>query len=188
MKILAIVGSPHLAGNTSCLVDIALEEAKKQGIEVEKVMLIKKQIGWCLGHVGCGSQPIICLHYPDDGAGIAEKLFSADGILLSSSVHMGNVSGIMKNFMDRTRFKGHTLKMNARSAGLIAVATNSGIEDTLAILERYVTRRTSLPPEKIHKVGGKAKKPGDVKTNQELTDKARELGRKMAEELKQTAG
>lgn len=183
MKILAIVGSPRREGNSSYLVDIALEEAKKQGIEVEKVTLIEKQIGWCLGHVECGSQPV-CLQNQDDGAVIAEKLFSVDGVLLSSPVYMGTVSAIMKNFMERTRFKGNEMKMHARSVGLIAVASSTGIEDTLAFLERFVTRRSSLPPEKIHKVGGKAKKPGDVKANQELIHKARELGHRMAEELK----
>lgn len=186
MKILAIVGSPRPEGNSSSLVDIALGEVKKQGIEVEKVVLINKQIGWCLGHVDCGSKAT-CLHDPDDGAEIVEKLYSADGILLSSSVHMGNVSGVMKNFMDRNRFKGHDLKMRARSAGLIAVASNSGIEDTLSILERFVKRRSSLPSEKIHKVGGRARKPGEAKANQELTGQAREMGQKMAEEVKETA-
>ena len=114
-----------------------------------------------------------------------EKMFSYDGGLLSSPVHIGTVSGIMKNFMDRTRFKGHESKMQARSAGVITVASNSGIDDTLAFLERYVARRSSLSPEKIHKVGGKAKKPGDAKANQELVQQARELGQKMAEEMKQ---
>ncbi len=180
------MGSPRPQGNSSYLVDIALEEANKHGIEVEKVILIEKQIGWCQSHVECGSQPT-CLHEPDDAAQIVEKLYSADGILVSSSVQMGNVSGIMKNFMDRTRFKGHDNKMRARSVGLIAVASNSGIEDTLNILEIYVVRRSHLPPEKIHKVGGKAKKPDDAKLNQDLTHQARQLGQKMAEELKQMA-
>ncbi len=186
MKILAIVGSPRLEGNSSFLVDIALEEAKKQGIEVEKVTLIQRQIGWCLGHVDCGSQPF-CLQNQDDASGLADKLFTADGILLSSPVYMGTVSAMMKNFMDRTRFKGHETKMQARSVGLIAVASSSGIEATLDLLERYVTRRSTLPPAKIHKIGGKAKKPGDAQADNELINQARELGHKMAMELRNTA-
>lgn len=187
MKILAIMGSPRPEGNSSYLVDIALEEAKNQGIEVEKVILIEKQIGWCQGHVECGSHPT-CLHDPDDAAEVVEKLFSADGVLLASPVHTGYVTAIMKNFMDRTRFKGQAnLKLPARSVGLIAVAASSGIEETLAVLERYVTRRSAISPEKIHKVGGKARKPGEAKANQELTNQARELGHKMAKELKKTA-
>ncbi|MDP2645976.1 MAG: flavodoxin family protein [Desulfobacterales bacterium] len=183
MKILAIVSSPHPGGNSSDLVDIALEEAKKHGVEVEKEILIEKQIGWCLGHEECGSQPG-CLHAPDDGTELAERLFSADGILLSSPVHMRSISAIMKNFMTRTRFKGIDNSLCARSVGLVAVASNSGIEETLDDLENYVTRRSSISPEKILKVGGRAKKPGDAKANPELVQKARQLGRKMAEELK----
>ena len=184
MKILAIVSSPRPEGNSSYLVDIALEEVKKQGIEVEKVSLIEKRIGWCLGHLDCGSQPV-CLQNQDDFAGIVDKLYSADGVLLSSPVYMGTISAMMKNFIERTRFKGNTIKMHARSVGVIAVASSTGIEDTLACLERFVTRRSSLPPERIHKVGGKAKKPGDAKANQELTHEAAELGQRMAEDLKQ---
>ena len=86
--------------------------------------------------------------------------------------------------MDRTRFKGQVMKMNARSVGLITVASSSGIEETLSFLERHVAHRSSLPPEKIHKVGGTAKKPGDVKENHELIRQARELGCTMAEDLK----
>jgi len=183
MKMLAIVGSPRRDGNSSCLVDIALEEAKKQGIEVEKVILIEKQVGWCVGHVECGSQPV-CLLNQDDGNAIVEKLFSSDGVILASPVYMKTVSAIMKSFMERTRFRGNDPKMQARSVGLIAVASSTGIEDTLAFLERFVTSRCSLPPEKIHKVGVRAKKPGDAKLNPELVNKARELGQQMAEDLK----
>jgi multimeric flavodoxin WrbA len=178
------VGSPRPEGNTSYLVDQALEEARKQGLETEKVLLVQHQIGWCQGHVDCGSQPT-CLHDPDDAAETVEKLFSADGVLLASSVHMGNVSGIMKNFMDRTRFKRRqNLKMPARSVGLIAVASRSSVPETLDILERYVTRQSPLAPENIHKVGGTGNKPGEVKENQEAVKQARDMGRKMAEELK----
>lgn len=186
MKIVAIVGSPRPQGNSSYLVDVALEEVKKHGIDVEKVVLVEKQIGWCLAHSECGTQPS-CLSSEDDGAAIVEKLYSADGILLASPVQIGNVSGIMKNFMDRTRFKGHDLKMTARSVGLITTATNAGIEDTLAILGRFLARRSNVPSEKIHKVGGKAKRAGDAKANPELTQKARELGQKMAQDLKEKA-
>ena len=39
MKILAIVGSPRLKGNTNYLVDRALEEVAMAGIETEKIVL-----------------------------------------------------------------------------------------------------------------------------------------------------
>ena len=39
MKILAIMGSPRLKGNTDYLVDQALEEAARIGAETEKIAL-----------------------------------------------------------------------------------------------------------------------------------------------------
>jgi multimeric flavodoxin WrbA len=188
MKIVAIVGSPRPEGNTSYLVDEALDEARKQGLDTEKVVLVEHPFGWCESHVECGTRPD-CLHVHDAATDIIERLFSADGVILSTSVQMGNVSGPMKNFMDRTRFKRRLkTKMPARSIGLIAVASSSGIDDTLAILERYAGGQSDMPKEKMHKLGGKAGKPGEAKANPELAKQARDLGKKMAEEIKQKAG
>ena len=39
MKIVAILGSPRPAGNTSLLIDQALQEAATNGIETEKIVL-----------------------------------------------------------------------------------------------------------------------------------------------------
>lgn len=187
MKVVAIVGSPRPEGNSSCLVDMALEELKNEGIDTRKVLLVNHQIGWCLGHVDCGSSPN-CLHDRDDAAAIVEDVFSADGIILATPVQMQNVSALMKNFMDRTRFKRRQkIKMPARSVGLIAVAANTGMEDTLARLQRYVVDQSELPAEKMHTLSGKAGNPGEAKQNPELTKQAREMGKKMAAELKQTA-
>ena len=55
MKLLAIVGSPRLEGNTNYLVDQALEEASKLGAEVAKLVLSQYKLNPCLGHDDCGS-------------------------------------------------------------------------------------------------------------------------------------
>ena len=44
MKIVAIVGSPRPKGNTSYLVDQALEEAAANGCEVEKIVLSQYRV------------------------------------------------------------------------------------------------------------------------------------------------
>ena len=60
MKVLAIVGSPRATGNTSVLVDRALEVISDAGIETEKILLglMKKSIDFyqkniVLGHENC---------------------------------------------------------------------------------------------------------------------------------------
>ena len=55
MKILAVVGSPRIEGNTNYLVDRALEEAAVQGVEIEKVILSQLDIKPCVGHDNCYS-------------------------------------------------------------------------------------------------------------------------------------
>ena len=54
MNILAIVGSPRVTGNTNYLVDQALEEASRLGANIEKIILSKKNLSPCFGHLNCG--------------------------------------------------------------------------------------------------------------------------------------
>jgi hypothetical protein len=55
LKILAIVGSPRLNGNTNYLVDKALEEAATLGAHTEKIILSQFIVNPCLGHENCAS-------------------------------------------------------------------------------------------------------------------------------------
>ena len=79
MKILALVGSPRLKGNTNYLVDQALEEATKLGIETEKIVLSDYNVNPCLGHDNCASLDS-CLQ-KDDTAAIQDKFCQADGVV-----------------------------------------------------------------------------------------------------------
>jgi len=42
--VLAVVGSPRSRGNTTILVDVALEEPARRGIRAEKIMLGQRRI------------------------------------------------------------------------------------------------------------------------------------------------
>ena len=44
MKILGIVGSPRIGGNTEAMMKMALEEVSKEGIETELITLAGKTI------------------------------------------------------------------------------------------------------------------------------------------------
>ncbi|MFC1967997.1 flavodoxin family protein [Chloroflexota bacterium] len=182
MNIVAIVGGPRVEGNTSYLVDQALAEAQKLGIEVEKIMLTNYEIAFCQGHDDCESQPICKLK--DDCNSIIEKFRTADGVILASPVHNINVSVQLKAFIDRTRFlRSHNLKIEARYAGLMAIAANAGMEETLTILKRYLESRSNIPPDRILTLGGRARNMGDAEKNATLVEEACHLGRQMAEKL-----
>ena len=102
MKIVAIVGSPRLKGNTSLLVDAALEEAAAQGCAVEKIMLSQYKIEGCRGHDLCGTYDKCKIE--DDMPMILDKFSTADGTILATPVYYYNMTAQMKTFVDRNFF------------------------------------------------------------------------------------
>ena len=179
-KVVAVIGSPRRRGNTATLVDAALEELERSGCDCTRIVLADKRIEFCSGHVYCGERA--CPH-DDDMAGILEQVYAADGLILATPIYYENVSGQMKTFMDRnaTRYY-HEEWLTAKVVGLIAVAAESGADDTLAAMRRFVA--FSNPEElPVVALGGCADKPGAVAEDAELMAQARALGRSMAERL-----
>jgi len=183
MKIVAIVGSPRLKGNTNYLVDCALEEANKQGIDTEKIVLGEHDVRPCQGHDNCASLDT-CLQ-KDDAPEILEKFRNADGVILATPVYYYNVSAQMKAFIDRNYFiYKHEQEYKARAAGLIVVAEQEGIEDTLHTLKQFADEFRNVG-DRLFVASGYASRPWDARGNSSLVEEAADLGRKMAESLKE---
>ena len=183
MKILAIVGSPRLKGNTNYLVDQALEEASKLAVDTEKIILGQYEVNPCLGHDDCASFES-CLQ-KDDASWILDRFREADGVILATPVYYYNVSAQMKAFIDRNYFLyRHDQKYKLRAVGIIVVADEIGIEDTLHTLRQF-TNELDAKEDRIFVVSGYATKLGDAKKNLPLMEEARNLGRQMAENLKE---
>jgi len=183
VKILAIVGSPRLEGNTNYLVDQALDAAATSGAEIEKVMLSQYEVNPCLGHEDCASYDS-CLQ-KDDAGWILDRFCGADGVILATPVYYYNVSAQMKAFIDRTYFLyRHNRKSRARVVGIVVVAEIEGIEDTLHTLRQFVGESFVIEDDRLFIVRGYASRPGEAKRNAELMREARNLGRQMVESLK----
>ena len=183
MKLLAIVGSPRLKGNTNYLVDQALAEAAKLGIHTEKIILSQYQVNPCLGHDDCASFDS-CLQ-KDDAVWILDRFRKADGVILATPVYYYNVSTQMKAFIDRNYFiYKHEQKYKIRAVGIIIVAEQMGIEDTLHTLKQF-TDEFNIKEDRIFIASGYANKLGEAERNLPLVEAARKLGRQMAESLKQ---
>jgi multimeric flavodoxin WrbA len=78
MYILAIVGSPRLDGNTSYLVDQALDEATKLGARSEKIIISQHRLSPCLAHINC--RGFDSCAQQDDGTWILDKFCEADSV------------------------------------------------------------------------------------------------------------
>jgi multimeric flavodoxin WrbA len=183
VKILAIVGSPRLSGNTNYLVDQALEEAVKLGLETEKVIISQHTVQPCLGHENCTS--LESCTQKDDADWIIDKFYQADGVILATPVYYLNVTAEMKAFMDRNYFPyKKNLRARAKAVGLIVVAEYVGIEDTLYTMHQFVDWIFFVGRGRRFIVSGYADQPGDAQKNAQLVKEAREMGRKIAACLK----
>jgi multimeric flavodoxin WrbA len=183
MKILALVGSPRLGGNTDFLVDQALGEAAKLGAQTEKIRLSEFRVAPCLGHDECGSFES-CVQ-KDDTSWILEKFCEADGVILATPVYYYNVTAQLKAFMDRNYFLYmHNRKSQAKAVGIIVVAQSEGIEDTVHTLKRYLNESFRVPKDKIFELHGYAYELGEAQENRQLVERAQEFGRKIAESLR----
>lgn len=183
MKILAIVGSSRIKGNTNYLVDEALGEAAKLGAETEKIVLSQYKVAPCLGHDDCDAHNS-CVQN-DDTAWILDRFCDADAVILATPVYYYNISAQMKAFMDRNYFLYmHDRKSRARAVGLIIIAESAGIEDTEHTLRRFINEVFTVDRDKIFVMSGLAGRIGDAQTNTELVKEARKLGRELLASLK----
>lgn len=181
--VVAVVGSPRPHGNTSILVDVALEGLVRQGIRVKKIMLGGLHLAGCLGHDDCAKRTVCPLN--DAAAEILDAVYAADGLILATPVYYENVSAQMKAFMDRNVFRyAHDEWLQAKVVGLMALTAETGLDETLAALRRYVALSTDgdVP---ILSVGGFADTAGSAARKPELLSAARRLAEDMATALLQ---
>ncbi len=182
MKIVAIVGSPRLTGNTNYLADQALKEAATRGCETEKIMLSQYQVNPCLGHDNCASFSVC--KQKDDIPRILEKFANADGIILATPVYYYNMTAQMKTFIDRNYFLyTHGIPLKALCAGLIIVAGGEGTDQTIRAVRRCFSLSGDNSSDRWLIVSGYATKVGEMKHNPTLIEEARNLGRRMADIL-----
>ncbi|MCW3489166.1 flavodoxin family protein [Dethiobacter alkaliphilus] len=140
MKILAINGSHRKGKNTAEMLNTVLTEAEAQGMETELVELMDYEIKECISCNKCLFKPE-CSIDDDDMGKLYEKMREADGIVFGSPVYFSNVTGRMKDFIDRSRplhMVANELDGKVGGAVVHAGLRNGGQELALAILNAYM--------------------------------------------------
>jgi multimeric flavodoxin WrbA len=108
MKILAINGAYRKKGTTTALTEAALEGAASVGAETEMILLGGYDVRHCTNCLMCyrDLQSVIAPCSLDDSMGeILQKIDHADGIILSSPVHNGFITGLMTVFFERIAWR-----------------------------------------------------------------------------------
>ncbi len=99
MDILAISGSPQKNKTTHSMLKAVLDGA---GSPHEIVWPAYLNIGHCFGCLNCKKvTPGKCVQ-DDDMSGVIEKMFAAKSLIFVLPTYFGNVSGPLKNFIDRS--------------------------------------------------------------------------------------
>lgn len=103
MKITAFNGSPRgKKSNTHFMVENFLRGAEEAGADIENVFLVKNKIKHCMGCFSCWIKtPGKCV-INDDMHKLLDKYVSSDVVVYASPVYVGSVTGIMKDFLDRS--------------------------------------------------------------------------------------
>jgi multimeric flavodoxin WrbA len=96
--VLGICGSARKKGNTATLLREILNAT---GLESELVFLSDLTIGYCTGCLSCVKNRGVCIK-DDDMQGLLGKMIAAQALVLGSPNYYYDVSGLMKNMIDRS--------------------------------------------------------------------------------------
>jgi multimeric flavodoxin WrbA len=187
MKVLGIMGSPRTGGNSDILLDDALAGAEKAGVSVEKIVLAHKQISGCRDCKKCNETGLCVIK--DDMPGIHEKIIAAGAIIHSVPVYFWSMTAQMKAYLDRWcalfdaewRWqKQYHPQMKGKRIGLITVCGDSNVHTADPIVHSF---KSTADMTKMHWLGAvmaSASGRGDIRGDEAVRKKARELGEKAA--------
>lgn len=129
MKLLILNGSPRKNGNTVKLMRKLMSAAEKNH-QIEWVDLIDQNIGPCRGCLGCRPDKE-CVLPEDDAQIIGRKIQQADGLIIGTPTYWGNMTGPLKNLLDRNvttfeTFVGGSLPKPRQKGKKAVIITTSG--------------------------------------------------------------
>ena len=135
MQVLIINGSPRKNGVTAEVLHRIEENLRGAGIEVLFYNLWEMKMSHCTGCNYCYRKGHCCIE--DDAELLSKRMEEADGIVLGSPTYASNVSGLMKDFIDRGHFVIEQL-LHKKYCIAVASGENYGSQDTLKVLKNLV--------------------------------------------------
>lgn len=188
IRILGIVGSPRVEGNTEILVGEALKAAAEDGAETELLRLAEKDVKPCDACLTCRETKKCRID--DDFKPIFKKMVQADGIILGSPVYFGSASPQIKALIDRAGYmsiaKGRVFENKV--GGPIVVARRAGQDFTLAQLNFFFLHQGMIVPGSTYWNVAFGRTKGEVLKDEEGLQTARNFGKKMVWLIKKIKG
>ena len=101
MKIVCLLGSPRLKGNSAAMAKRFCEVAEKVGAEVKTYALNKLTYRGCQACMACKTKLDRCV-LEDDLTNVLDDVRNAEVLVMASPIYYGEVSSQLKGFIDRT--------------------------------------------------------------------------------------
>ena len=139
MQAVIINGSPRAKGITAAILHQIESELIRNGVETAYYDLNSLQISPCTGCCSCYKTGHC--YMKDDAEILSEQISRCDGLVIGSPTYASNVSGTMKQFIDRGHFAIEQL-LHDKFCITVSTGENYGYKDTLKILNRLVYKRS----------------------------------------------
>jgi len=187
MKVLGILGSPRVGGNSDILLEQALAGARDSGAEVERIVLAQKKISGCLDCDKCDETGVCAVK--DDMPEIHTKLLEADSILHSVPVYFWSMTAQMKAYLDRwcaffdAEWRWHRSyypRMKGKRIGLITVCGDPDVSTADPIVHSFKSTCQFTGLKWMGVVQASASEKGEIDSNETAKKEAYDLGRKAA--------
>jgi multimeric flavodoxin WrbA len=189
MKVVALNSSARKDGNTAILLNLVLDELKKEGIETELIQMAGQSIAGCRACYKCfEKKDRRCVVKNDILNDILAKMEGADGILLGSPTYFSDVSAGMRAFIERCGFVARANDyMFKRKVGASVVAVRrAGAIPAFNSLNLFLHYMQMVMPGSSYWSIGIGRDPGDVLKDEEGIQTMKTLGENMAWLLKKT--
>jgi multimeric flavodoxin WrbA len=185
LKVLGIMGSPRINGNTDLLLDEALKGARSKGAEVEKIIIDERKIAPCRECYGCLKDGNCVIR--DDMTGIFPRLLAADVIIIATPIFFYTVSAQLMLLVSRCqalwarKYVLKNLNIPVKKGAFIAVGATKGdkLFDGPKLTATYFFKTINAEYTDELLVRGVDKK-GEIKDHPEYLTAAYELGKKAA--------
>jgi multimeric flavodoxin WrbA len=185
LKVLGIMGSPRIKGNTDLLLDSALQGAQGQEAGVEKVVVDRLTIAPCKEYYGCLKDGNCVIR--DDMDDLYHKILEADAIIVASPIFFYTVSAQLMLLISRCQAlwaRKYVLKnmdIPQKKGAFIAVGATRGARlfDGPKLTIKYFFQAINADYSDELLIRGVDKR-GEIKEHPTALTEAYELGKRLA--------
>jgi multimeric flavodoxin WrbA len=168
MRVLAITGSFRKTGNTARIVQMMETRLRvhaaqqNEPLEFETLFMGDVDMRHCRGCRACFDHGEDTCPLHDDVSMIRDKMDAADVLIMASPVYVDDVSGLLKNLMDRLAYLCHRPALGGKYAYAVATVGGGAARHTLR------TMNAALLTWGCHLLGRSGYKMGALATEGEV--------------------